>query len=646
MAPGNPPRRTSSSSALHALVVGVVVLCALLLAFAGSVQVRAQSTPAAPDTLVPLSAPAVAAPAVVAAARAAVVRIEVAGAYRLPYTTPGRVQAATGSGFVVAGADAGDAGGGAATVVTNAHVAIRGTEYNVYFDGSVDPVPARVLGVSECSDIAVLQVEGMDFPGLSWRPTTVQSNDVVYAAGYPGGVFDLVLTAGSVHAVEADDETEWASVKTVLNHTAATDPGSSGGPLLDTAGDVAGIVFAESGNYADRNYAIAAEDGLAVVETLRLGDSAESIGVTMEALPRNAAVPGVWVIAVQKGSAAARARLLPGDIIRKLDLRNVGRDGTLEEYCSILREKGGSPLALQVYRPDTGQVLEGEIRGAPLVASGRFDAALVPTATPPPLPVLLPTPSPDEMHDVSDETGILTLRVPQRWLHVADDPQRVGTVVFSPSMVVAEDARAFAAGRAPFVRAWALQRGASTDQFAGEFFNEASNIADCTPVVTTIESGAWRGDVHSFGHCPGFVGAQFLAAILTPASDASVVIYIDQLLPVGTPHFSLDTLIAPLADSLLPRIPFWEPPRAEVLVEGLNVRAGPSLDNAVVTTLHSGETLPVLGKESAACNWVYFYFTNLDGWSSAAPQYMRLDRPCAEVAVITPAEIEAFKAER
>ncbi len=93
-------------------------------------------------------------------------------------------------------------------------------------------------------------------------------------------------------------------------------------------------------------------------------------------------------------------------------------------------------------------------------------------------------------------------------------------------------------------------------------------------------------------------------------------------------------------------IPFWEPPRAEVLVEGLNVRSGPGLENEVMTTLHSGETLPVLGKASDACEWIYFYFTNLDGWSSAAPQYLSLDRACDEIAVITPAEIEAFKAER
>jgi hypothetical protein len=338
--------------------------------------------------------------------------------------------------------------------------------------------------------------------------------------------------------------------------------------------------------------------------------------------------------------------LLPGDIIRKLNRRNVGRDGTLSGYCTILREAGGDTLSLQVYRPDTGQVLEGSLNGAPLTVSGRFDAALVPTATPAPLPAMLPTPAPADLHDVSDDTGLLTLRVPRTWAYVQNEAQRVGTVIFSPSMVVAEDGRAFAAGRAPFVRAWALQRGESADQFAAEFFDEASNIADCTPIVARMESGAWRGDVHSFGHCPGFEGAQFLAAILSPAIDSSVVVYIDQLLPVGTPHYSLETLIAPLADSLLPRIPFWEPPRAEVLVEGLNVRAGPSLENEVVTTLHQGETLPILGKESAACAWVYFYFTNLDGWSSAAPEYMRLDRDCAEIAVITPAEIAAFKAER
>ena len=645
-------RTAANAGALHGFFAALLVVGALLVRL-GASQARAQSTPApggTPDTLLPVSAqpPVALAPAAVAAAQAAVVRIEVAGPYRLPYTTPARVQAATGSGFLVAagGANSVDEAAATAVVVTNAHVAIRGTDYSVYFDGSVDPLPATLLGVSECSDIAVLQVAAANLPSLAWRPTAVAASDAVYAAGYPGGVFDIVVTGGAVQSVETDDETEWASVKSVLNHTAATDPGSSGGPLLDAAGNVAGIVFAESGSFADRNYAISAADGAAVVEILRSGDSAESIGVTAEALPRNASLAGVWIIAVEADSPAARAGMLPGDIIRKLNRRNVGRDGTLASYCRILRSGSADPLPIQVYRPDTGQVLEGEINGVPLAPSGRFDANLVPTATPAPLPPILPTPQPADLHDVSDETGILTLRVPKSWSYLLNDPQRVGTVVFSPSLVLAEDERSFAAGRAPFVRAWTLQRDDNADRFAAEFFAEASDIANCTPIVTTLESGAWRGDVHSFDHCPGFEGAQFVAAILTPAIDNSVVVYIDQLLPVGTPHFALETLIEPLAATLLPRIPFWEPPRATVLVEGLNVRAGPSMEDEVVTTLHEGETLPVLGKDSAACNWIYFYFTNLDGWSSAAPQYTQLDRACADITVITPAEIAEFKAGR
>ncbi len=624
--------------ALHGVILGFVVVGCLLMVAVGSRRVRAQEPP---DTLQPISSPGAVAPAAVEAARSAVVRVEVAGAYRLPYTTSNRVQAATGSGFLIQGTDAaGD------TIVTNAHVAIRGAELNIYRDGSVEPLSARVLGISECADIAVLQLTDASFPGLDWRRAEIAPSDPVFAAGYPGGAFDLVITAGTVKAVEADDETEWASVETVLNHTAATDPGSSGGPLLDAAGDVAGIVFAESGNYADRNYAIAADISTALVESLRSGDSAESIGVTAEALPRDAALPGVWVIAVEADSPAALAGLLPGDIIRTLNRKGVGRDGTLSSYCRILREQGGSRFAIEVYRPDTGQVLSGELNGARLVASRRFDIALVPTATPPPLPTPLPTPVPGDLHDVSDETGLLTLQVPTGWTYSASSPQRVGTVVFSPSMVVAADERSFLAGRAAFVRAWALQKGASAAKFSADFFSEASNIANCTPIVTTLEDGVWSGKIHSFGHCPGFEGAQFLAAILTPADDDSVTVYIDQLLPADTSHFSLETLLAPLAGSLLPRIPFWEPPRAKVLVEGLNVRSGPGLDSAIVTTLHNGESLPVLGKDGPACEWIYFYYTNLDGWSSAATQYMQLDRPCSSIAVITPEEIVAFKSEQ
>jgi uncharacterized protein YraI len=120
----------------------------------------------------------------------------------------------------------------------------------------------------------------------------------------------------------------------------------------------------------------------------------------------------------------------------------------------------------------------------------------------------------------------------------------------------------------------------------------------------------------------------------------SVLLYI----PSGQPRFTLETLVAPLADSLLPRVPFWEAPRATVLATQLNVRSGPGTDFDVLTTLREGEEIPVIAKDSATCEWVYFYFSNLQGWANASPEYLRLDRDCGALAVMDDATLERLRA--
>ena len=110
-------------------------------------------------------------------ARPAVVRIEVEGSYVDP--TEGRVAAGgSGSGFII------DPEG---HVVTNAHVVEGAGLVRVYVDGQDDPVTARVLGVSECNDLAVLDLTGDNFPYLAWQEGTVNTGTDVYVAGFPLG---------------------------------------------------------------------------------------------------------------------------------------------------------------------------------------------------------------------------------------------------------------------------------------------------------------------------------------------------------------------------------------------------------------------------------------------------------------------------
>jgi hypothetical protein len=76
---------------------------------------------------------------------------------------------------------------------------------------------------------------------------------------------------------------------------------------------------------------------------------------------------GVWVSSVQSGSPADQAGLQPGDIITEMENLVLATDGTLSQYCDILRSHQPSDtLSVQVLRWSSGELLEGQLNGRQL----------------------------------------------------------------------------------------------------------------------------------------------------------------------------------------------------------------------------------------------------------------------------------------
>ena len=101
-----------------------------------------------------------------------------------------------------------------------------------------------------------------------------------------------------------------------------------------------------------------------MVDKLKGGDF-ESLGINGWAVYDEAAgISGIWVAGVAPGSPAAEVELAPGDIITSMNGLPVGTDGTFKDYCDVLRTAGeGAPIAVEVLRYDTSEVLQGEING-------------------------------------------------------------------------------------------------------------------------------------------------------------------------------------------------------------------------------------------------------------------------------------------
>ncbi len=197
----------------------------------------------------------------------------------------------------------------------------------------------------------------------------------MYVAGFPLGDPEYTLTKGVISKAKADGETSWASVDSVIEYDANTNPGNSGGPVITPDGEVMGVHYA--GNSQTRQaFGISRDIAKGVIDELKTGKNVDTIGINGQAVSNeDGSLTGVWVSSVQSGSPADKAGVKPADIITNLENLVLATDGTMSDYCDILRSHTpGNALAISVVRWPTGEVLEGQLNGRELAVTGTFDS--------------------------------------------------------------------------------------------------------------------------------------------------------------------------------------------------------------------------------------------------------------------------------
>jgi serine protease Do len=298
--------------------------------------------------------------------RNAVIQIEAQGTFINPDFTISYNVVGTGSGFII------DPSG---IAVTNNHVVTGAGLLRVWVGGDRSRTyNARVLGVSECSDLAVIAIDGEDFAYLEWYEDPINVGLEVYAAGFPLGEPQFTLTKGIVSKERAGGETSWASVSHVIEHDATINPGNSGGPLVTSSGKVVGVNY--RGRQTNQYFAIGRDIGVRVVEELRNGKDIDSFGINGEAFTAEE-LSGIWVYSVKSGSPADMAGIKGGDIITTLEDLVIGSDGTMVDYCDILRSHSPTDiLNVEVLRYFSEEILKGQINGRPLETVFSFGQGL------------------------------------------------------------------------------------------------------------------------------------------------------------------------------------------------------------------------------------------------------------------------------
>jgi putative serine protease PepD len=255
----------------------------------------------------------------------------------------GSTATAEGSGFVV------DKQG---HIVTNQHVVDGASSVEVTFaDGS--KASAKVVGTDPSNDLAVIKVDGVDSSKL--QPLTladsssVKVGDAVYALGSPYGLEDS-FTAGIVSALGRTIQSpNQHSISGAIQTDAAINHGNSGGPLLNTSGQVVGVnaqIQSDSGDNSGVGFAIQSNQVRSIAGDIISGGTVQHpyLGVELGDGPDGGAQVGT----VKSGSPADSAGLQEGDVITAVDGQSVS--GSDDVVGAVQSHKVGDKLQLTVQR--------------------------------------------------------------------------------------------------------------------------------------------------------------------------------------------------------------------------------------------------------------------------------------------------------
>jgi Do/DeqQ family serine protease len=188
---------------------------------------------------------------------------------------------------------------------------------------------AKVVGVDEDTDIAVLKVDARNLPTLPWGDSSkLKVAEWVLAVGNPFGLLSQTVTLGIVSATGRSLEGRLATYEDFIQTDAAINRGNSGGALINARGELVGIntaIFSETGGYQGIGFAVPSNLVRHVMEELithgevRRG-TISGIQLTpmttryAEALGASN-TKGVLVVRMSERSEAYAAGVRPGDII-------------------------------------------------------------------------------------------------------------------------------------------------------------------------------------------------------------------------------------------------------------------------------------------------------------------------------------------
>src|SRR5690554_871064 len=259
-------------------------------------------------------------------------------------------------------------------IITNNHVVENANEVSVSLNDNREFI-AKVIGTDPQSDIALIKIEGDDFPYLTFgNSDELQVGEWVLAVGNPFNLTSTV-TAGIVSAKNRSNVMN-GGIQSFIQVDAAVNPGNSGGALVNTRGELVGIntaIYSQTGNFAGYAFAIPISIAGKVAADLKeygavqrayLGVQVPNIENIRRENPDRARelsqIKGVMVEDFSDRSAAKAAGIEKGDIITAINKAPINNFSELQ--VQLNRYRPGDKVSVTVKRNGKDQDFRVELK--------------------------------------------------------------------------------------------------------------------------------------------------------------------------------------------------------------------------------------------------------------------------------------------
>lgn len=261
-------------------------------------------------------------------------------------------------------------------IVTNNHVIENASEIQVILNDN-SKYDAKVVGADPATDIAVLKIEGENFPAIPiGNSDELKIGEWVLAVGNPFNLTSTV-TAGIVSAkarninlLSERSAQDIVPIESFIQTDAAVNPGNSGGALVNTRGELIGIntaIASQTGSYAGYSFAVPVNlvdkvmrdlIDFGIVQRGYLGVQISDISQDIKEKNKLKDLKGVFIAKVVEGGSADKAGLKDGDVILKIGSKEVNSVAALQE--EIGKRRPGDKVNLTIRQKD-GDLLSKEL---------------------------------------------------------------------------------------------------------------------------------------------------------------------------------------------------------------------------------------------------------------------------------------------